>query len=260
MTKRNQKFARATTAIAAVLALYSTPLLAQEVPTADPVADTTPSDPAPSVDPLAPVSTTETTAPAPSKPKVETARKVATRTTTTTAKRTTVRKAATAAPAAVSAPAPAESTTPPGPVQTEPVPPVATDPGPMPVAQEAAPVDTGSDQMTAEEALPIAGGIGLGLLALGGAGLMMHRRKRRREDEEFEARQHFLDAHEADSEVVEPDFTRQGPVHDPLPERTTVTAKADEPAIPAQGNWESRPDADFMFRRAGKAATEDVTS
>ena len=252
-------FARATTAIAAVLALSSTPLLAQEVPTADPVADTTPSDPAPSADPLAPVSTTETTAPAPSKPKVETAKKVATHT-TTRAKRTTVRKAAAAAPAAVSAPAPAASATPPVPVPAEPVPPVATDPGPMPVAQEVAPVDTGSDQITAEEALPIAGGIGLGLLALGGAGLMMHRRKRRREDEEFAARQQFLDAHEADSEVVEPAFTRQGPAHDPIPERTTVTAKAAEPAIPAPGKWESRPDADFMFRRAGKAATEDVTS
>lgn len=175
------------TAIAAVLALSATPLLAQEVETAPvviappPPAATAPT-PAPTVQATTPTpvaatpsvtSTTTTTEAAPTP-----ARRAATRTTSTrtTATRTATPRAATG-PTLVSmseptAAAPAADVTP---VDATPIPPLPVEtvaaPAPAPVA-EASPY---------EDALPVAGG--LALLALAGGA---HAMRRRKTSEEFE--------------------------------------------------------------------------
>ena len=174
-------------AIAAATAFLSTPALAQDAApvAADPVpivADTPlPADPAPTPapetvsDPLAPAATTTTT--------------TTTRTTRTTnpvrattapasrAPATSVR-ATTALPAAPTPPvaAPVQQTTP------------AFDPAmvaPLPEPAVTTPATATGDSMIDNDLVPIAGAVGLGILALAGAGLVM--RRRRREDEvEFE--------------------------------------------------------------------------
>jgi resuscitation-promoting factor RpfA len=75
------------------------------------------------------------------------------------------------------------------------------------------------------EALPIAGAAGLGLLALAGAGMVVRRRKRRREEEEFEERQMALTEAEAEPVVPpEPAFVRPAtPLHDAVPGKAPVT-------------------------------------
>ena len=207
MTYQRKHVRSGLTAIAAVLALSSTPLVAQDVTTPpDPV-----SEPTPSADPLAP----ETTTPEPvaAEPEAEPAQ-VETAAPATT--RRAPARARTAAPArtAATAPVAASEATP----ATElPAEALAVPPGPMPIDQPIAaePAPAG-DTMLTDESLPIAGAAGLGLLALGGLGLALQRRRRRRDElEHFKANQHYLAEHppEALPNDHQPAFVR----HDPTP-------------------------------------------
>ena len=268
MTQHIEQFGKAMTAIAAVLAFSSTPLLAQEA--APPEADTSVATPAPA-DPLAPEpSAADQAAPAAPQPKVETTTTTttsrterATRTATRAPARSTARRTAAAAPAA-RVPAPAAETPAPAPLPAEPQPPaMAAPPPPAPVAEPVpavGPTDTSTFDLTSPDTLPIVGAGALGLLAVGGAALVARRRRRRREDEEFEARQQALDALEAEQALElgsadkvqpAPAFGRT-PIHDPVP-ATGIRTK-----IPAQAHWEPAADADFLFRPAGKSAKVPV--
>lgn len=307
------------TAIAAVLAFSSTPLLAQEVDTTTPVVDPAPAPAAPAADPLAPdpapaeAATTEATTTAKeSKPKSATAARTTRSATRSTTTRTVTRSAAPAPAPAAEAPTPAPTAT-----AESAVPPVA--PGPMPVA-DPVPVEPAANAaaIDMDEALPIAGGAALGLMLLGGAVAVRRRRRRQQEEADEATKMAFLEAAEHEHEVeraehpatpIEPAFARAAaPRHDPVPGKTPIAdvpttdlpdefdlsrfgphvqaayrgptednpslslkyrlrrasfldqqerrmaeaaaAKAPEP-VPARGNWESRPDADFLFRRAG---------
>lgn len=266
MTQHIEQLGKATTAIAAVLAFSSTPLLAQE--TAPPEVDTSVETPAPA-DPLAPEpSAADQAVPAAPQPKVETTTtptrtERATRAVNRSPARSTPRRTSAAAPAAT-APAPAAALPAPAPLQAEPQPPATAAPlPPAPVAEPApaaAAADTSTLDLTSPDTLPIMGAAALGLLAVGGAALVASRRRRRREDEESEARQQALAALE-DEQALElgsaeeirpaPAFVRT-PVHDPVPD-TGIRTK-----IPAQANREPAADTDFMFRRAGKNAKVPV--
>jgi hypothetical protein len=92
-----------------------------------------------------------------------------------------------------------------------------------PPAVEPAPAST---NLMADDALPIAGAAGLGLLALGGIGLAVQRRRRRREEmQHFKANQAYLDEHPeaATPQVNEPAFAR--------PARPWIAATAPESAV-----------------------------
>ncbi len=179
MTYRKLHVRSGLTAIAAVLALSSTPLLAQELTTPPDPATETPSEPAPAVDPLAPereaaeipppeVAPPETAAPAMTSRAPARARTPAT-------DRAPSEPVRTAAPVAAT-PATEPSTEP------MPVPPpsgVMVPPGAMPVDEAAASETTAQP---VDEMLPIAGAAGLGLLALGGIGMAVGRRRQRKEE------------------------------------------------------------------------------
>lgn len=198
-----------TTAIAAVLALSSTALAAQEVPSAEtPLAEVTttvPEPAAPTVDPLAPVAEPEVTpTPAETTASAEpgatsapepVAKKTAAKTVRTT-KFAATKTAASAKPVAAPVPAPADE----APLDATPVPIAATMPTPEAVA---APVAQPAEEAQLKEALPIAGGAGALILALAGAGMAV-RRKRRNEDQELEHNRleddELVLADEADSE------------------------------------------------------------
>ena len=197
------------TAIAAVLALSSTPLLAQETtPPPDPVTETS-SEPAPTADPLAPEPTAsqpEATEPAPEEasPAPAPTRRTAARSRTAATNRASSEPVRTAAPAP--APQPAEAT-----AETMPVPPPAA----APVTDPFAPAEpVAVEEPVADETLPIAGAAGLGLLALGAIGLAVQGRRRRREERAHQlANQKYLDEHPAESatDAHEPAFAKAGP-------------------------------------------------
>lgn len=181
-------------AIAAVLALSSTPLLAQEVtetpaataePTAPPAQDTT------ALEPTATETTSVQSAPAEAAAPATTTRRTATRTKTTT---TATRRAATEPVAAAATPitaTPAPEAT----AEGMPVPPpngALVDPGAMPVDETA----TETAAKPVDDALPIAGGAGLALLALGGIGMAVGRRRQRKEELAHQrANQEYLKTH-----------------------------------------------------------------
>jgi len=186
------------TAIAAVLALSSTPLVAQETTAPpDPVTEST-AEPAPAADPLAPepaASEPAAAEPAASKPAAKTANRTTTRTQAAAPKRA-ASQAAASQPVRSAAPATATPAIEP-PISEATAEPVMVPPGPVPpaepVAAEPAPAAT---NLMADDALPIAGAAGLGLLALGGIGLAVQRRRRRREEmQHFKANQAYLDEH-----------------------------------------------------------------
>jgi LPXTG-motif cell wall-anchored protein len=227
---------KAMTALAAVLAFSSTPLVAQET-TPPPDIDTSVEPPA-ATDPLAPEPATEAAPPPAPRPKVETARgERATRSSSPAPNRAPIKRASAAAPAAAAA-APAA----PAALPAEAPPPVAAEPAaPLPAA-ETAPASAVPDAQPADlltgDALPVAGAAALGLLGLAGAGLVARRRKRRREDAEFEARQQALATIEeepplelgpADEVQPAPVFARRSsPMHDPVPQsRTPVAGSSD---------------------------------
>lgn len=218
----------ALTAIAAVLALSSTPLAAQETvpeadtsltaatPAAEPVA--TPVE-TPAADPLAPAEAETAPAAAP------VARSTATRssraaTRTAAPARTAPARAApvAAAPAATTA----ESVT-----RVEPL--VAPTPEALAAApmtpEVAPPVETSDAAISADTMLPIAGAAGLGIVALAGFGMAMRRRRK--------------DGHVVRDDWHEPAMTRQ--VAEPVAARPitatsgSVTPQAERPAF-AWGN------------------------
>ena len=211
MTHIIKHFGMATTAIAAVLALSTTPSFAQDTGTPpDPVADTSVQTPA-SADPLAPEPVADdspvaadTPVPPAAKPKVEkrtAVRQPVKAAPSRPAASSTVRRVSATATAPAAAPAAAEPIVP-APLPAEPQQPVAAAPTAPPVAEPVPASDTSDGLMSdfmAEPMLPIAGAAALGLIALGGAGIVMKRRRRRREDEEFEARQRALDMAEAEA-------------------------------------------------------------
>jgi len=325
MTQNIERFAKAMTAIAAVLASTSTPALAQET-TAPP--DTAVETPA-TADPLAPEpAATESAVPPAPKPKVETSRATTQQTKSSASAsttRATARRASAPAPVTTPAATPVAAAATPAPPPVEAQPPLTALPAAPPEVAPA-PVNNTPDtlsELMADEMLPAAGAAALGLLALGGAGIAMRRRKRRREDEEFEARQQYLDQAETEAEpVLELDRTAEvrpvpafarapAPVHDPVPDKKAPVTElpngfdlsrfgrhvqaayrgptpdnpslslknrlrraaaldqqdrqlgeqraAEMPAtIPARGNWQARPDADFLFRRAGEQVKRPV--
>lgn len=225
---------KAMTAIAAVLAFSSTPLLAQET---EPVADATVEPVA--ADPLAPAPeaapepvTTEAApaavaAPPAPRPKVETARATAPRPTARRAA-STARSAAPAPAAAPVAEAPAAPAAPPVaealPVASAPI--AAPAPTDAPTAIEA----MIPDELVPDDMIPVAGGAALGLLGIGGIAMAMRRRKRRKEEDELHAAKWAMIEASAEPEprpaldlkpeqIVErePAIARTpAPVHDPV--------------------------------------------
>ena len=228
MTQKCIKSRTAMTAVAAVIALSSTPLLAQDASVPDPVADTATETPVTvTPDPLAPdPAATTTAAPdtADTSEAAPAARRSASATCSSRSRTAAPARAAPAAPAAAPASeAPAEPVVP---MAAEMAPPIAEPIAPL--AAELAPVEQ-TDMI--EDAAPIAGAAGLGLLALVGAGLVMRRRRRRREDEEFEATQWALAHPEAEAQpepamaAPEPVFARApAPMHDPAPAHAAAAA------------------------------------
>jgi hypothetical protein len=180
----------AMTAIAAAIALSSTPLFAQSAE--EPVVTPTPAveaAPAPvAADPIAPVADTSVAAdPVAAKATTSVHKTTTTKTTTTktTAARsrpaparasTAVRTVAAAPAAAVAAPVAEAPITAPPPIV--PATPIAAEP----IATPPATADTSTIDV-----LPTAGLGGLGLLLLGGAGLAFRSRRRRRAEEAEEA-------------------------------------------------------------------------
>ena len=217
MTHQHYTLRPAMTAIAAVIALTATPSIAQSVETTPPIVDMMPT-PTTAPDPLAaePVVTTATTDPVVSETvapaaapatrvKTTSASTRATATRSRTVASTTSARPAAAAPAAAIAAAPVAAL--PEPIAPEAAVPLAPAPmvSPAPGAL--------SDGVTIDDALPIAGAAGLGLIALFGAGMAM--RRRRRDDEEF-----------AESEV---DYARAEPEAMIEPEPTPTFVRTPEP-------------------------------
>ena len=191
------------TAIAAVLALSSTPIAAQDVTETPPPAAETTASPAPEAapEPIAsePVATettaTETTAAEPTEAEAtapaKTTRRAATRTqtTTTSTPRPTSEAASNAAPASAMPATEAMA-------EAIPVPPPAgatIAPGAMPVDETATPE---TSAMPSDETLAIVGAAGLGIFALGGIGMAIGRRRKRKEEEaHMAANRAYLDSH-----------------------------------------------------------------
>jgi hypothetical protein len=179
MTHKTPGIRLATTAIAAVLALSSTQLLAQTTTAVpgSPPAVTIPSEPltTSASDPLAPESTF--------------VRPKASKSTTTKRAASAARPAKTAAPAArtpVTAPVDTPVSAAAKPVEATLGPVAAAELAPPPPVQVAAPVVT--PRPAGGSLLPIAAALGFGLLGMIVVGLAL-RRRRRRNDEEFAAEQ-----------------------------------------------------------------------
>ena len=228
------------TAIAAVIALTSTPSLAQSVETTPPIVDTAP---APSVpDPLAAEPTadpTVTTSPEPVASETTTVAPAATARSTTraarpvarTTTRTTATRSTSAARPVAAAPVAATSAIE-APVAPLPIAPEAAVAAPVAPMVEPAPVAApATDSVTIDQALPIAGAAGLGLLALLGGGMVMRRRRRREEDALAQAKREQIDA--AAEPMIEPapapTFVRP-PQADPVPVAAAVVAASELPA------------------------------
>ena len=197
MNRRNAKFCVASAAIVASLVLSSTQLSAQAVPEVTQDVPAPPVETVPDVTPEAAApsepSVTTTTDPVPAEPTITPTKS---RSSTTPRRSAASPREARPAPAvarpsvAVPAAEPAETA-----VAVAPVEPMPASPPPAiaatPPAQNAT---TASNGM-----LPIAGAVGLGLLALIGLGVALRRRKLRR-DEEFVAADDYGPASEAPSE------------------------------------------------------------
>ena len=217
-------------AIAAATAFLSTPALAQDAApvVADPVpivADTPlPADPAPTPapevvsDPLAPAATTTTTT---TTRTTRTANPRRTITAPATRAPTTSVRAATASPVAATPPvaAPVQQATP------------AFDPAmvaPLPEPAGTTPAPATGDSMIDNDLVPIAGAVGLGILALAGAGLVM-RRRRREDDVEVEETFHEPALSRAEPLSVSTAPIVAAPLH--------ATSVADKPAF----HWGNAP-------------------
>jgi len=215
MTYTRKQYRLGTTAIAAVLALSSTSLAAQEVPSTEttPVEATTtaPEPAAPAADPLAPAAEPETTStPVETTTAAEPEAAPATKPVVKKTAAKTVRSASRAA-APAAAPVAAPASEPVAEAAPVPVPITSIEPAPAPATQ----VEPAKDAEL-NEALPIAGGAGALILALAGVGMAV-RRKRRREDEEFE--HNWIDDEElalTDPVQAEPQASWDPPVRQPV--------------------------------------------
>ncbi len=245
MTQRHYTLNPAMTAIAAVIALSSTPSFAQSTETPDPIVETTPAPASSSPDPLAPDVVTTTSTPEPVASETTVAPAPAARTAARTSRPATPTRNSTATRARAAAPTDADvpgtantaSLAAPAPVDPLLIPPELAAPAPISAptdpALETAPVAI--DQMSMEQALPFVGAAGLGLLGLAGAGIVMRRRRRRREDAIEEAKwQHIAAApddafgsHPAPVAAVElvraPGFVRNS-ASEPVAAASTATA------------------------------------
>jgi len=259
MTKHKLQARLGATAIAAVLALSSTPLLAQQA-TPD-TAQTAPStDTAPATDSVPTVAVPAVTTTAP-----DTDAATSTATTTTTTKQSTVHHtaASTARPAAA---APVRTVTthhaaPVTPVAAAPVAmPVGTVPatetapappaGPPPLAQIAGPPPAAAkanQQAQSNTAGEIAGAAIFLLIVLGALAYALSRRRRTRETVYEE------EAYEPETAYVEPE-----------PVRTTETVYEEQPAIVAPETsafaWGNRPEAGTLETPATPRVTEEEQS
>lgn len=251
MTHRNAKIRPAMTAIAAVLALSSTALLAQVAPEpaqpvssppATPIVESAPATPVAS-DPAATVSD-------PIAPSAEPAT-----TTTKSSKSTTIHRTASVArpikaapPVARAAPAPIAALPVAEPAQTVP-------PAPAPLAAvPAAPPATAAATPPVREApaasnnmLPIAGAVGLVLLALIALTVAMRRRKLRREEEVAAAYE------------VEPAFEGSAPVDPLFATQASASPLAAVPAAAVAEPAQSGPCADAEPGSHVEAACEGPT-
>jgi len=193
MTHRTSKIRPATTAIAAVLALSSTQLLAQTAPDAvQPVTVapvTTVMDSAPVVTtPSEPLTTSTST----SDPLAPSAKSTATKSTksATTHRTASVVRPAKAAPPVAQAPVAAPVAAPVETVEAAPIMVTAAPAAPAVAAVATPPAQNAS--VSSSGMLPIAGAAGLGFLGILGVGLAMRRRKRRNEEEFAAAEQDEL--------------------------------------------------------------------
>jgi hypothetical protein len=235
MTYNIAKHRSATTAIAAALALSSTPLAAQDTSVPDPAPETVSEPVTAAPDPLAPEPTapeatpvTETASPPVKASKPAGKAKVVARQSATTTRTSATRSSAatTAAPVAVATPA-----TPPAEAVEAPVaPPVEATPVPAP-----APADTASlDEAQQMDTMLEVGGAGLLALLLGG--MALRSRKRRKEEERIEeAKWAYIETRsEPEAEVArEPAFVRSPtPMHDPVPATTAALAGVPATKLP----------------------------
>lgn len=230
MTYTRRKYRLGTTATAAVLALSSTQLLAQEAPSSEiPAAETpagtvtvTPEPAAPAADPLAPTAEPATPADsaeasaAPGAEAAPTASKSAAKT-ARTSKRSTTR----AAEPVVRAPQPAVE-----PSESSGSSPLdSMEPAEIASIPDAKPVE----KAKLDEAVPLAGGAGAVILALAGAGMAVRRRKRRQDDDGFE-QDWRAETAIADEPMAEPEPVWDSPVREPVamaPAQTANTLSED---------------------------------
>jgi len=228
MTHSTPQLRLATTAIAAVLALSSTQLLAQAAPAATPVG-ATPVAATPNSAPIVTISSeplsssaSDPIAPVPTITETKSAKSTTTHRAASVGRparaAVQVARAVVAAPVATPIAAPVDTAAPaPVPVAEAPAAP------PRPIA--AAPAAEGAPIVSSM--LPIAGGVGLALLALIVAGLAMRRRRRR--DEEIAAAEAYEPAvdeapAQADPVLAEPAFTP--PIVEPSPSLAPAPAIA----------------------------------
>jgi hypothetical protein len=227
MTYTRKTYRPGTTAIAAVLALSSTPLLAQEAPgTGSPAAEAlaealppapTTDAPAPAADPLAPAA--EPTTPvdstlAEATPEQTRAAPKTLRSAKKTA-RPSERPATTAAGPAATAPEPVIE-----PENSTSSPLESIKPAEIAAVPDARPVE----KTQIDEAVPLAGGAGAVILALAGAGMAVRRRKRRQDEDGFDRGRRDETAM-SEEPIAEPQPVWDPPVREP---RAMAPAKIDQ--------------------------------
>ena len=223
MTHRLAMIRPAMAAFAVVLALSSTPLLAQDVPDAtQPVAET-PATAVPEIDPAAatPIEPTATSVPlAP----------IAEPVTAKPRKSTTVRRAASVARPASAAAAPAPAA---APALTADAAPIAVAAGPTAPAAAVVATRPAEEASVASGAmLPIAAAVGLGLLGLVVVGVAV-RRRRRRNEEELAAADYYEPAVEAPAPAPALETEAAPAFADPLVAELPLEPAAPPPAIVA---------------------------
>jgi hypothetical protein len=260
MMNTHRLYARtsALPAIAAALALSSTPLFAQE--TAQPAQPVTidaspapaaetpaPGEPAATIDTSA---TPDTATAAPATTAKRSVQRTATRTTraavakpATVATRTTARTVTqTSLPASTAAVAPAAIAAPP------PVAPAPSATAPAPASTVAAKPAT-----TTDETLPIAAGGALALLALGGTAVALTRRRRRREEEWVDEPTSYDTADATVAPQPEPIIHEEQPkILAPSAFAWGNTPQADEPRVNSSNEQSSEQDD----RRPGESWVE----